>query len=241
MRITNTLTGHKEQFTPRGDVVRMYVCGVTPYDESHIGHAMSYVIFDAIRRYLEYRDYRVQYVQNFTDVDDKIIARANKLGVPATELADRFIAEYYRDMDALNIRRAAIYPRVTEEIPTIIELIEGLVQRGHAYGVKGDVYFRVSSDPDYGKLSHRTLESLLAGARVEVGELKENPMDFALWKSAKPGEPAWESPWGPGRPGWHIECSAMSIKYLWNTFEIHGGGEDLIFPHHENEIAQSES
>ncbi|TAK35699.1 MAG: cysteine--tRNA ligase [Chloroflexota bacterium] len=241
MRITNTLTGQKEDFAPRGDVVRMYVCGVTPYDESHIGHAMSYVIFDTIRRYLEYRDYRVNYVQNFTDVDDKIIARANKLGVSATELADRFIAEYYRDMDALNIRRADVYPRVTEEIPGIIEVVEGLVQRGHAYLVHGDVYFRVASDPDYGKLSHRSLESLLAGARVEVGELKENPMDFALWKSAKPGEPAWDSPWGPGRPGWHIECSAMCIRHLGESIDIHGGGQDLIFPHHENEVAQSES
>src|SRR3972149_5518305 len=214
MRITNTLTGQKEEFKPRGDVVKMYVCGVTPYDEAHIGHAMSYVIFDTIRRYLEYRGYRVKYVQNFTDVDDKIIARANNLGIPPTELADRFIAEYFKDMDMLNIRRADVYPRVTEEIPGIIRLIEGLIEKGHAYVADGDVYFRVTSDDDYGKLSHRSLEGMQAGAHIEIGEAKENPMDFALWKASKPGEPAWESPWGPGRPGWHIECSAMSLKYL---------------------------
>jgi cysteinyl-tRNA synthetase len=243
MKIYNTLSGRKEDFTPKGDTVKMYVCGVTPYAPSHLGHAMSYIVFDTIRRYLEFRfpNHKVKYVQNFTDIDDKIIARANESGIPPHDLAQRFIDQYFANMDTLNIKRADIYPRATEEIPKMIEVIEGLIQKGHAYEVGGDVYFRVQSDPDYGKLSHRTLDGMIAGARVEIGEAKEHPLDFALWKAAKPGEPQWHSPWGPGRPGWHIECTAMSLKYLGQTLDIHGGGQDLIFPHHENEIAQSES
>jgi len=202
---------------------------------------MSYIVFDTIRRYLEFRGYKVKYVQNFTDIDDKIIARANESGIPPHDLAQRFIDQYFANMDTLNIKRADIYPRATEEIPKMIEVIEGLIQKGHAYEVGGDVYFRVESDPDYGKLSHRTLDGMMAGARVEISEAKEHPLDFTLWKAAKPGEPQWHSPWGPGRPGWHIECTAMSLKYLGQTLDIHGGGQDLIFPHHENEIAQSES
>lgn len=241
MKIYNTLSGRKEDFRPQDGIVKMYVCGVTPYAPSHLGHAMSYIVFDTIRRYLEFRGYKVKYVQNFTDIDDKIIARANESGISAKELAQKFIDQYFADMDALNIKRADIYPRATEEIPKILEVIKGLIQKGHAYESRGDVYFRVNSDPDYGKLSHRTLDGMMAGARVEVGEAKEHPLDFALWKAAKPGEPQWHSPWGQGRPGWHIECTAMSLKYLGETLDIHGGGQDLIFPHHENEIAQSES
>ncbi len=241
MKLYNTLSGQKEEFEPLGEEVGMYVCGITPYDVCHIGHAMSYIVFDVVRRYLEFKGYKVKYVQNFTDVDDKIIARANELGIPPQELAERFIAQYFEQMDALNVKRAHIYPRATEEIPAIIEVISGLVQKGHAYEAKGDVYFRVQSKADYGKLSHRNLDGMMAGARIEVEEAKEHPLDFALWKAAKPGEPSWPSPWGPGRPGWHIECSAMSLKYLGNSLDIHGGGQDLIFPHHENEIAQSES
>jgi len=241
MKIYNTLSGHKEDFKPQDNTVKMYVCGVTPYAPCHLGHAMSYIVFDSIRRYLEFRGYKVQYVQNFTDIDDKIIARANESGISAKELAQRFIDQYFADMDALNIKRADIYPRATEEIPKIIEVIQGLLKNGHAYQAGGDVYFRVTSDPDYGKLSHRTLDGMMAGARVEIGEAKEHPLDFTLWKAAKPGEPQWPSPWGLGRPGWHIECTAMSLKYLGQTLDIHGGGQDLIFPHHENEIAQSES
>lgn len=240
MKVYNTLSGRKEEFLPPGSEVRMYVCGVTPYDICHIGHAMSYIVFDVIRRWLEFRGYRVKYVQNFTDVDDKIIARANELGVPPKELAEKFIAEYFSDMDALNIKRADLYPKATEEIPDIIEVVKELIARGHAYESGGNVYFRVRSFPEYGKLSHRSIEEMLAGARVEVGEGKQDPLDFALWKKSKPGEPWWESPWGRGRPGWHIECSVMSLKYLGETLDIHGGGQDLIFPHHENEIAQSE-
>ena len=241
MKIFNTLSGQKEEFTPQGEVVKMYVCGVTPYSECHIGHAMSYIVFDVVLRYLEFRGYKAKYVQNFTDVDDKIIDRANQLGISASELAEKFIARYFADMDALNIRRADVYPRATEEIPKIIEVIQGLIDKGHAYEAEGDVYFRVRSDPDYGKLSQQDLEALQSGARVEAGSEKEHPLDFALWKAAKPGEPCWESPWGEGRPGWHIECSAMSLRHLGETLDIHGGGRDLIFPHHENEIAQSES
>jgi len=240
MRIYNTLSGRKEDFVA-GDPVKMYVCGVTPYSECHIGHAMSYILFDVIRRYLECCGYRVKYVQNFTDVDDKIIARAGQSGLSAQGLAQGFIEQYYHDMDALNVKRADIYPRATEEIPKIIEVIAGLVEKGYAYQAGGDVYFRVSSFPQYGKLSHRSLSEVMAGAICEEKVEKEHPMDFALWKAAKPGEPQWESPWGPGRPGWHIECSAMSLKYLGETLDIHGGGQDLIFPHHENEIAQSEA
>jgi cysteinyl-tRNA synthetase len=241
MKIYNTLSGHKEDFIPRGDTVKMYVCGVTPYAPSHLGHAMSYIVFDTIRRYLEFRGYKVKYVQNFTDIDDKIIARANESRISTKELGQRFIDQYFADMDALNIKRADIYPRATEEIPKMLEVITGLIQKGHAYEVGGDVYFRVKSRPDYGKLSRRTLDGMMAGARIEIGESKEHPLDFALWKAAKPGEPQWQSPWGQGRPGWHIECTAMSLKYLGETLDIHGGGQDLIFPHHENEIAQSES
>lgn len=241
MKVFSTLSGQKEEFVPQGEVVRMYVCGVTPYADCHIGHAMSYIIFDVIRRYLEFRGYKVRYVQNFTDVDDKIIDRAYQIGITPRELADKFIAQYFIDMDALNIKRADVYPKATEEIPKIIEVIQGLVDKGHAYQTSEGVYFRVRSDADYGKLSHQSLDALLAGARIEAGEEKEHPLDFALWKAAKPNEPYWESPWGKGRPGWHIECSAMSLKYLGESLDIHGGGQDLIFPHHENEIAQSES
>ena len=241
MKIYNTLSSRKADFIPQEDTVKMYVCGVTPYAPSHLGHAMSYIVFDTIRRYLEFRGYKVKYVQNFTDIDDKIIARSNESGISSKELAQRFIDQYFTDMDALNIKRADKYPKATEEIPKIIEVITGLLKNGHAYQAGGDVYFRVTSDPDYGKLSHRTLDGMIAGARVEIGEAKEHPLDFVLWKAAKPSEPQWHSPWGPGRPGWHIECTAMSLKYLGQTLDIHGGGQDLIFPHHENEIAQSES
>ena len=237
MRVYNTLSGGKEEFAP-GDPVKMYVCGVTPYSECHIGHAMSYIIFDVIRRYLEFRGYRVKHVQNFTDIDDKIIARANALGISTAELAQGLITQYFEEMDGLNIKRADIYPRATEEIPGIIEVIDGLVQKGYAYEAEGSVYFRVARFAQYGKLSHRSIEEMIT---TEEATGKEHPMDFALWKAAKPGEPWWQSPWGRGRPGWHIECSAMSLKYLGDTLDIHGGGQDLIFPHHENEIAQSEA
>ncbi len=241
MKLWNTLTGQKEEFAPTHDPVQMYVCGVTPYDHAHVGHALSYIIFDVVRRYLEYRGYAVRHVQNFTDIDDKLIDRARRLNKPVSQLAEEFIASYFTDMDALNVKRAHVYPRVTEEIPAIIALIQTLIDREYAYESQGDVYFRVQRDEDYGKLSHRTLDSMLAGARVEVSQGKEHPMDFVLWKGAKPGEPRWESPWGYGRPGWHIECSAMATKYLSESLDIHGGGQDLVFPHHENEIAQSES
>jgi cysteinyl-tRNA synthetase len=240
VKVFSTLSGQKEEFVPQGDVVKMYVCGVTPYSDCHFGHAMSYIIFDMIHRYLEFRGYKVKHVQNFTDIDDKIIERANQAGVTARELADKQIAQYFIDMDALNIKRVDIYPKATEEIPKIIEVVQGLIDKGYAYQVEGDVYFRVKNDLGYGKLSHQSVDGLLSGARIEAGAGKEHPLDFTLWKAAKPGEPAWESPWGKGRPGWHIECSAMSLKYLGETLDIHGGGRDLIFPHHENEIAQSE-
>ncbi len=241
MKVYNTLSGQKEEFLPQGDEVKMYVCGVTPYSDCHIGHAMSYVIFDVIRRYLQFRGYKVKYVQNITDIDDKIIDRASKLGVSTHELAEKYTDSYFEDMDALNIGRADIYPKATEEIPKIIEIIQGLVDKGYAYPAQGSVYFRVRNVPDYGKLSHRSLESMMATESAVGSDDKESPMDFALWKANKPGEPSWESPWGEGRPGWHIECSAMSLKYLGDTLDIHGGGQDLVFPHHENEIAQSES
>ena len=241
MKLYNTLTARKEEFVPLDNTVRIYVCGVTPYDACHIGHAMSYIIFDVLRRYLEFSNYRVRYVQNFTDIDDKIIARSQASGLTYRELADQNIASYFEDMDALNIRRAQVYPKATDEIPQIIEIVQGLIAKGYAYIADGDVYFRVLSFPSYGKLSGRSVEKMMVGTRVEPGEGKEHPMDFALWKAAKPGEPSWESPWGQGRPGWHIECSAMSLKYLGQTLDIHGGGQDLVFPHHENEIAQSES
>ena len=242
MRLYNTLTGQERDFVPAdGKTVKMYVCGVTPYSATHVGHALSYVIFDTLRRYLEHLGYQVKHVQNFTDVDDKIIQRAQEAGISEEELSERYIADFFRTMDALNIRRADTYPRATREIPGIIAAIQDLVDKDFAYPAAGDVYFRVNRRPDYGKLSHRTLEGMIAGARVQVDEDKEHPMDFALWKGAKAGEPAWESPWGPGRPGWHIECTAMSLRYLDYPLDIHGGGQDLIFPHHENEIAQSEA
>jgi cysteinyl-tRNA synthetase len=245
MKVFNTFSGQKEEFLPHPsqvkDEVKMYVCGVTPYDNCHIGHAMSYIIFDVIRRYLRFRGYKVKYVQNITDIDDKIIDRASKLGISPGELAQKYTDSYFEDMDALNIERADIYPRATEEIPKIIEVIQTLIDKGYAYPAGGSVYFRVRNVPDYGKLAHRNLAEVMAGTRIEPGEDKEHPMDFALWKASKPGEPWWKSPWGQGRPGWHIECSAMSLKYLGNTLDIHGGGQDLIFPHHQNEIAQSES
>jgi cysteinyl-tRNA synthetase len=242
MRLTNTLSGQKEEFIPGGSPVKMYVCGPTPYDSAHIGHAMSYVVFDVLRRYLEYRGYAVKHVQNFTDIDDKIIARAREAGVSPFDLAEKYIAEFFRDMDDLNVARAHVYPRVTREIPDIIAAIKSLVEKGFAYVTPaGNVYFSVRKYPRYGELSHRRPDEMLAGARVEAGEDKADPLDFALWKAARPGEPAWESPWGPGRPGWHIECSVMSRKYLGDQLDIHGGGQDLIFPHHENERAQSEA
>ena len=241
MKVFNTLSGQKEEFLPQGDEVKMYVCGVTPYDDAHLGHAMSYIIFDVIRRYLQFRGYKVRYVQNVTDIDDKIIDRANQRGISTHELAENFTKSYFDDMEALNVQLADVNPRATEEIPKMIEVIQGLIDKGYAYPTRGSVYFRVRNVPDYGKLSHRSLDSMRAGGSVEVGEEKEDPVDFVLWKASKPGEPEWASPWGPGRPGWHIECSAMSLTYLGETIDIHGGGQDLVFPHHENEIAQSES
>lgn len=241
MNIFNTLSGRKETFTPDDGKVGMYVCGITPYAPSHIGHAMMSVVFDVVRRYLEYKGLEVTHIQNFTDVDDKIIQTANDIGVSPAELAEANIKQYHEEMDALNVLRAHKYPRATDEMAAIVDMIASLEARGCAYAVRGDVYFRVNSSPDYGKLSRRTAEDMLAGARVEVDEAKEDPRDFALWKAQKPGEPAWDSPWGKGRPGWHIECSAMSMRYLNGRLDIHGGGQDLIFPHHENEIAQSES
>ncbi len=242
LQVYNTLTRRKEPFeTIESGRVRMYVCGVTVYDSAHVGHGMSAIVFDVIRRYLEHRGYDVRHAQNFTDVDDKIILRANREGITPDALTERLIVEWLSDTDGLNIQRATVYPRATQEIGPIVTMIEGLIERGHAYPVEGDVYFRVRSFPDYGKLSHRQLEDLLSGARIEVDERKEDPLDFALWKAAKPGEPRWESPWSAGRPGWHIECSAMCSTHLNGVVDIHGGGADLIFPHHENEIAQSEA
>ena len=241
MKIHNTLSGKTENFEALDGKVNMYVCGITPYSASHIGHAMMSVIFDVVRRYLEFKGYDVRHIQNFTDIDDKMILAANSTGIDVADLAESNITDYLAEMDALNVARAHEYPRATAEIGKITEIIAKLIEKGYAYPVAGDVYFRVNRDEDYGKLSHRDLDGLMAGARVEVDERKEDAMDFALWKSQKPGEPAWESPWGMGRPGWHIECSAMAIKYLGSSIDIHGGGRDLIFPHHENEIAQSES
>src|SRR5436309_1755003 len=241
MRLYNTMSRRLEEFAPSGDEVKIYVCGITPYDRAHLGHAMSYIIFDVLRRYREFLGFRVKHVQNYTDIEDKLIMRANAQGVPVSELATRHIEEFDEEMRELNITPAHLFPRATKEIPTVIEMIEGLVGKGDAYQANGDVYFRVRSKSDYGKLSGRDVDSMRAGARVEPGERKEDPADFALWKGAKEGEPSWESPWGPGRPGWHIECSAMSFRYLGETLDIHGGGQDLIFPHHENEIAQSEA
>jgi cysteinyl-tRNA synthetase len=242
LKMYNTLTRRKEEFiSSNPGRVGMYVCGPTTYNFIHLGNARPLVVFDTIRRYLEYRGYQVDYIQNFTDIDDKIINRAREEGEEPNKLAQRYIEEYFQDADALNVQRAKVHPRVSEHLPEIIAMIEGLLEKGYAYQVAGDVYYSVERFAEYGKLSGRSLEDLQAGARVEVDERKHNPMDFALWKAAKEGEPAWASPWGPGRPGWHIECSAMSLKYLGFGFDIHGGGSDLIFPHHENEIAQSEA
>ncbi|MBU4128956.1 cysteine--tRNA ligase, partial [bacterium] len=253
LKVYNTLTGKKERFLPlKKDRVRMYVCGVTVYDDCHLGHARCYVAFDVIYRYLKYKGYKVKYVQNITDVDDKIIAKARELkksdiryqksDVKALvrEVAERYTKEYFKWMDYLKIKRADLYPKATEHIEDMIELIQELLDKGYAYEIGGDVYFNIAKFSSYGKLSGRSVDEMRAGARVEVDERKRNPLDFALWKRAKEGEPIWKSPWGEGRPGWHIECSAMSMKYLGESFDIHGGGQDLIFPHHENEIAQSE-
>ena len=242
IRLHNTLTGNKEDFVPLHEKkVGMYVCGVTVYDLSHIGHARSAIVFDAIYRYLRYRGYEVTFVRNFTDVDDKIIKRANEEGVDTKTIAEKYIGEFNIDMGRLGLEKPSVEPRATDHIPEMIRLISALVQKGFAYQSGGDVFFSVQKFKDYGKLSKRDLEEMQAGARVEIDEKKENPLDFALWKASKPGEPFWESPWGKGRPGWHIECSVMSQKYLGETLDIHGGGRDLIFPHHENEIAQSEA
>lgn len=242
LRVYNTLTRKKESFeTIETGKVRMYVCGPTVYDKAHVGHAMSALVFDIIRRYLQYRGFEVRHIMNYTDVDDKIIQRANQLGVDPFELAQGYIQEFDQHLDELNILPATHNPRATNEIDHIIMLVEGLIDKGFAYHVDGDVYFRVSKLEGYGKLSGRKLEDMRAGSRIEVDARKENPLDFAMWKAAKEGEPAWESPWGKGRPGWHIECSAMSVNHLGEQIDIHGGGNDLIFPHHENEIAQSEA
>lgn len=241
MKLYNTMTRKKEKFVPiKEGEVRMYSCGPTVYDYFHIGNARPFIIFDVLRRYFEYKGYKVKYVQNFTDIDDKMIDRANRENISVFELGDKFIEEYFKDADDLGIKRATYHPRATEHIDDVIEFIERLIDRGMAYNVDGDVYFDTSAFPDYGKLSRQDLEDLEAGARIDIDEKKKNVMDFVLWKSQKPGEPAWDSPWGKGRPGWHIECSVMSTKYLGDTIDIHSGGQDLIFPHHENEIAQSE-
>lgn len=242
IKIYNTLTREKEDFIPlKPGEVSMYVCGPTVYNFIHIGNARTFISFDTVRRYLEYRGYKVNYVQNFTDIDDKMIKRANQDGVTVRELGDRFIKEYYEDADALGLERATVNPRATEHIDDIVEFIKALEDKGYAYNVDGDVYFNTAKFSDYGKLSHQSLDDLNAGARIEIDERKSNPMDFALWKKQKEGEPGWESPWGMGRPGWHIECSTMATELLGETIDIHAGGSDLIFPHHENEIAQSEA
>jgi len=241
VRVYNTMTKKKEELIPLQEgKIGMYACGVTVYDLCHIGHARSAVVFDVIYRYLRHKGYEVTYVRNFTDVDDKIIKRAQEEGVGTEEIATRYIEEFYTDMGALGLLLPTVEPKATEHIAEMIALVERLIEKGHAYKVGGDVYFAVESFPEYGKLSKRTLDEMQAGSRVEVDERKRNPLDFALWKATKPGEPSWTSPWGQGRPGWHIECSAMSQKYLGDTLDIHGGGKDLIFPHHENEIAQAE-
>ena len=238
----NTETRRKVEFTPlEQGKVGMYVCGPTVYDHCHIGHARSYVAFDVIRRYLEYKGYNVTYVQNFTDVDDKIINRASEQGVPPLVLSENFIQEYFKDMDMLNVKRASVHPKASEMIPDMVHVIEELIRSGNAYEVDGDVYFEVETAKDkFGTLRHQSLEDMRDGARIEIDTRKRSPKDFALWKSAKEGEISWDSPWGPGRPGWHIECSTMSTKYLGPTLDIHGGGMDLIFPHHESEVLQSE-
>lgn len=242
MRIRNTLSGKLEELKPTDPgIVKMYVCGPTVYGLIHVGNARPMIVFDALRRYLEYRGYRVIMVQNFTDIDDKIIVRANEFGVTFKDVADSFISEYWRDATALGVRAPNFAPKTSDFVQQIISSIEKLIAKGYAYVVDGDVYFDVKSFPKYGELSHRSLDDMISGARVEVNEKKRNPLDFALWKSAKPKEPAWQSPWGLGRPGWHIECTIMSTELLGSTIDIHAGGEDLIFPHHENEKAQSEA
>jgi cysteinyl-tRNA synthetase len=242
LKIYNTLTRQKEEFHPReGRSVNLYVCGPNLYGPAHIGHALSYIIFDTFKRYLKYRGYEVHHVQNFTDIEDRIIETAKAQNTTIEALAERYIKRFLDEMEALNVQPADVYPRATRAIPTIIEMTKGLLARGSAYTIDGDVYFRVRADEDYGKLSHRSLDEMEAGARVAVDERKEDPLDFVLWKSAKSGEPAWDSPWGPGRPGWHIECSAMNLEFNGTQIDVHGGGQDVIFPHHENEIAQSES
>jgi cysteinyl-tRNA synthetase len=243
LMIYDTLTRERELFvTIEPDKVRMYVCGPTVYDQAHVGHAMSSIVFDFVRRYLEYKGYEVRHVMNFTDVDDKIIARAIKTGEDPSAIADRYAEQYKEQLAQLNVLRPTVFPRVSQTVPQIIEMVQGLIEAGHAYATPGgDVYFRVRTDPDYGKLSRRKLEEAVSGTRaISDSEEKEDEGDFALWKAAKPGEPKWDSPWGPGRPGWHIECSAMNRHYLGEQIDIHGGGNDLIFPHHENEIAQTE-
>ncbi len=242
LKIYNTLTRQKEELSPiTPGRVTMYVCGPNLYKPSHVGHAFSYIVFDAFKRYLRFRGYAVWHVQNFTDIEDRIIATAQEENTTIEALAQKYIDRFMNEMDALNVERADAYPRATGVIPTIIKIVQGLIDKGYAYSVDGDVYFRVRRDPDYGKLSHRSLDEMEAGARIEIDPRKQDPMDFALWKAAKPGEPFWHSPWGPGRPGWHIECSAMNLELIGEQVDIHGGGEDVIFPHHENEIAQSES
>lgn len=241
MKVYNTLTRKKEELVPiTPGEIKMYACGPTVYNYIHIGNARPLCIFDILRRYLEYRGYKVTFVQNFTDIDDKIIRRANEEHVDFSEISERYIKEFWTDADGLNVRHATVNPKATENIDAIIHIISTLIEKGYAYEAQGDVYFSTEKFKDYGKLSHQPLEDLEAGARIMVGEVKREPMDFAVWKAAKPGEPAWDSPWGKGRPGWHIECSAMNWRYLGDTIDIHCGGQDLIFPHHENEIAQSE-
>ncbi len=238
----NTLTQKKEELVPHEkNKIKMYVCGPTVYDSAHLGHARAAVTFDVIERFLSHLGYEVTYVRNFTDIDDKIINRANETGIPPNEISEKYIQEYREDMASIGVRRPTVEPKVTEHVPEIIDLIERIIGNGYAYQSGDDVFFSVKKFKGYGKLSKRDPDDMLAGTRIDINEKKEDPLDFALWKGAKPGEPFWESPWGNGRPGWHIECSAMSMKYLGESFDIHGGGKDLIFPHHENEIAQSES
>ena len=242
MKIYNSLTRKKEEFAPlEPGKIKMYVCGPTVYNYFHIGNGRTFIVFDTIRRYMEYRGYEVKFIQNFTDIDDKMINKANEESTTVKEIGDKYICEYYKDADGLNIKRATINPRATEYISEIIEFVSGLIEKGYAYEVNGDVYFRTKKFEGYGQLIGQNLEDLQAGARINVDERKEDPMDFAIWKAQKPGEPAWECPWGLGRPGWHIECSCMAKKLLGDTIDIHAGGMDLAFPHHENEIAQSEA
>lgn len=241
MKIFNTMTRQKEEFVPNDpNEVKIYACGPTVYNYIHIGNARPLCVFDVLRRYLEYRGYNVKFVQNFTDVDDKIIKRANEEGIAFEEVSKKYIDEFWTDANGLNFKKATVHPKATENIDEIINIIKTLEEKGYAYAVDGDVYFRTLKFKEYGKLSHQPIEDLQSGARIAIGEKKENPLDFALWKAAKEGEPYWESPWGKGRPGWHIECSAMNKRFLGDTIDIHCGGQDLIFPHHENEIAQSE-